>query len=117
MNRQDLAHEINRLHANICAALSDPTRILILYVLADGPSSVNAIVEELDLPQPSVSRHLKLLRERDLVRSRRKGKYVMYSLADPRVIEALDLLREVLAEKLSHSSLLAEKVGSSFHPN
>ena len=45
------------------------------------------------LPQPTASRHLKLLRERSLVIAERDGTSVYYTLADPRVIDALDILR------------------------
>lgn len=91
-----LEQEINLLHARVCSALADPTRILLLYALAEGPKYVGELAEELDLPQPTVSRHLKILRERPLVTAERNGSSVYYSLSDSRIIEALDLLRAVL---------------------
>jgi len=114
MSRRELADEINHLHANLCAAISDPTRILILYVLGERPCNVNTLVDDLQIPQPTISRHLKLLRDRGLVLSRREGQYVLYSLADARVIEALDLLRAMLADRLTRNSLLAEKAAENF---
>jgi ArsR family transcriptional regulator len=117
MSTQTLTAEVNRLHANLCAALSDPTRILILYMLAGEPASVNALTAELELAQPTVSRHLKVLRDRGLVLGRREGQYVIYSLADRRVIEALDLLRVVLAEKLNRQSILADQAAEKPSPN
>ena len=56
-----LEQEINQLHAEICAGLADPKRILILYALHEKPRNVNELVELLDLSQPMVSRHLKVL--------------------------------------------------------
>ena len=114
MSTSNLIYEINQLHANICGALADPSRILILYLLSEGPLNVNALVEKLDLPQPTVSRHLKVLRERGLVTAERDGQSVFYNLADVRVIHALDLLRTVLGERLSKQATLANTVTKEF---
>jgi len=117
MNTPNLLQEINQLHANICGALADPSRILILYLLSEGPLNVNTLVEKLDLPQPTVSRHLKVLRERGLVIAERDGQSVYYTLADSRVIEALDLLRTVLGERLSKQATLANSVTREYSMN
>jgi DNA-binding transcriptional ArsR family regulator len=58
---EQLRHEVNLLHANLCQALADPTRILILYALAESPRRVSGLAELLDAPQSTVSRHLKVL--------------------------------------------------------
>ncbi len=107
MDKQ-LLQEINHLHAEICGGLSDPKRIAILYALADSSASVTELAQVLEMPQPTLSRHLKILRERRLVRAERQGPNIYYSLGDKRVIRALDLLREVLAEDLSQRSVLAD---------
>lgn len=103
-----LTQEITNLHAGICSALADPSRILILYALNEKPGTVNDIAAEVGISQPAASRHLALLRERGLVSARREGQSVINTLADPRVIQALDLLRAVLASNLkSHAALVA----------
>ncbi len=105
-----LRAEINRLHAQICNGLADPSRILILYTLYEKPHNVSELGEALDISQPTVSRHLKVLRERHMVSAQRDGQAVYYSLTDKRIIEALDLLRSVLASRLQDQSELAESV-------
>jgi DNA-binding transcriptional ArsR family regulator len=105
-----LESEIRELHAQICQALADPTRILLLYALVDSPKNVGELAEELSLSQPNVSRHLKVLRERGMATATREGANVVYSLADKRVIKALDLMREVLAEQLAQRAQLAEAI-------
>lgn len=107
---QQLHDEIMHLHAEICAGLADSTRILILYSLAEQPRSVNEIVKMLNLNQPTVSRHLQVLRSRKLVSAAREAHNVIYSLSDHRVIEALDLLRAVMSSQLTRQADLAEKV-------
>lgn len=105
-----LEREVNLLHANICQALADPKRILILYALDDGPRCVHELAEALAAPQSTVSRHLKVLRERSLVSAERSGSSVRYSLADRRVIAALDALREVLVGSLARQAELARSL-------
>jgi ArsR family transcriptional regulator len=107
---QRLVDEINLLHARVCQGLADPTRILILYSLADKPYHVTELAEALDTPQPTISRHLKVLRERGLVTSSREGNAVLYELHDRRVIEALDLLRAVMSDILLEQADLIESV-------
>ena len=101
-----LKAEITQLHAQVCSGLSDPTRILILYKVASKPVNVSDLAQELEIPQPTVSRHLKVLRDRQMVVAQRDGQSVYYSLADERIIQALDLLRSVLADALEDQAAL-----------
>lgn len=99
--------------------IADPLRILLLYTLADSPCNVNELAEHVNLPQTTVSRHLKILRERGMVLARREGQFVYYQLADQRVIQALDLLRAVMADHLKERAQIAatvEKPQSSIPP-
>jgi DNA-binding transcriptional ArsR family regulator len=108
-----LTQEITQLHANICSGLADPRRILILYALSERPYNVSELAEELGISQPATSRHLMILRERGMVTAQRDGQAVIYQLADVRVIQALDLLRGVLADKLKNQAVLASSVYES----
>ncbi len=110
MDKQ-LIREINNLHAQICGGLADPKRIAILYAISEKPLSVSELSETLEMPQATVSRNLKVLRERGMAAARRQGANIYYSLGDMRIIRALDLLREVLAEDLTKRIALAEALG------
>lgn len=105
-----LTQEVTRLHADICSALADPRRILILYALDEKPRNVSEIAEEVGISQPAASRHLIILRERGMVSAHREGQSVVYQLADPRTIQALDLLRGILADNLKSQGELASTV-------
>ena len=61
--------------------LSDKTRLQILTILAQGERNVTSLCDELNLPQPTVSHHLGLLRMTNVVGHRRNGKQVVYGLA------------------------------------
>lgn len=100
--------EITKLHAGICSGLADPARILLLYVLAESPRNVNELAEYLNLSQPSTSRHLKVLRQQSLVVGERNGLYIYYRLVDERVIEALNLLRKILNDRLTYRASLVD---------
>lgn len=92
-----IANELNQLHASVCKGLADPKRLLIINVLRDGEMSVGEICEALELPQANVSQHLAIMRERGLVNARKDGQFVFYSLTTMKIVEAVDLLRQVMA--------------------
>ena len=66
--------------ADVCRMLSDPTRLGIVGLLTGGGKSVGALCDKLDLPQPTVSHHLALLRHTSVLARVRKGKQMIYSL-------------------------------------
>jgi ArsR family transcriptional regulator len=106
-----LRQEIIQLEADFCAALSDPTRIFILYALNERALNVTELTHELGLPQPTISRHLKVLRERGLVYTERQGTVITYYLTDPRVIQAMDLLRSAMRDRLRQRADLVIELG------
>ena len=59
--------ELNLLHAHVCQALEDPKRLLILYAIHEKPRRVSILAEDLGMPQPTVSRHLSILRQRQAI--------------------------------------------------
>ncbi len=109
MVTQTLQLEISQLEADFCSALSDPNRLLILYALNDSPLNVTELTNELNLNQPTTSRHLKVLRERGLVHTTRQGTSITYHISDKRLIQALDLLRIIMRERLAHQANLVNE--------
>ncbi len=107
---KNLRQEILQLEAGLCYALADTTRILILYLLAEGEATVTQLVTQLEQPQPTVSRHLKVLRERGLVIARREGVNVYYRLSDLRYLQALDILRDILHDRIRRRAKLLENI-------
>ena len=75
----DGARELDGL-VDVFRLLSDKTRLNILLLLAKGERNVTSLCTELNLPQPTVSHHLGLLRMRNLISNRRNGKQVFYGL-------------------------------------
>ena len=110
MVTQSLTQELIQLQADFCSALSDPTRLLILYALSDNPRNVTELTNELSTSQPTVSRHLKVLRERGLVQTTRSGTTITYSLSDQRLIQAIDLMRAVMRDRIAYHANLLEEI-------
>lgn len=106
MVNQTLKQEITQLEADFCFALSDPTRIFILYALNERSLNVSELTTELGIPQPTTSRHLKVLRERGLVYTERQGTVITYHLSDDRIIQAMDLLRAAMRDRLTQQANL-----------
>ena len=105
-----LESEVLQLHAEICAGLADPNRIMILYALSENPRNVTELCTELGMSQPMTSRHLKVLRERGMVMTERQGTVIQYSLADHRLVDALDLLRAALRDVLTRRAQLVDAI-------
>jgi ArsR family transcriptional regulator len=80
--------------------------------LRDGETRVTKLAEAMGLNQANVSQHLTVLRSRGIVATRREGTNIYYRIANPKIIRACDLIREVLVERATEQ---AELVGASVH--
>ena len=77
-------------------ALSDPTRREILKLLRRRERTVGEINERFDISPPAISRHLLVLRDAELVRCRREGKFIYYSLDASKIEGLREWLKELL---------------------
>jgi len=84
--------------AKLFRGLADPSRLSILIALKAGPRNVGQLVRTTGQSQPNVSQHLNCLRCCGLVVSERKGRFVYYRLASPRLLRLLALADGVLDE-------------------
>ena len=100
--------ELNLLHSQMCQAVADVKRIQIMYALYESPRNVTSLAEVLETPQPTISRHLTLLRERGLVIGERDGASVVYRLSDERIIQVLDVMRHMLRATLNQRTSAIE---------
>jgi len=91
----------NRFKFTVFHALSDPIRLEILAYLREGEKCVCEIVPHLNLIQPLVSRHLKILKDAGLIRCRKDGTKRLYSIVDPRIFNVVDTLSAELLSGLA----------------
>lgn len=103
---ENLESEIRVLYERVCKAIADPKRLLILNALRDAELSVGDIAETLRISQSNASQHLAVLRDRGIVTTRRAGTTVYYSLRSPKILEAIDLMREFALEEAVPTPML-----------
>lgn len=83
-------------HSGKLKALSDPTRLKILYLLSDGELCVCEIICALDKPQSSISHHLNILKSLGFIKGRKDGVWVHYSLNHPEITNTVKELIKLL---------------------
>jgi DNA-binding transcriptional ArsR family regulator len=97
-----------KLQAAISKTMANPLRLAILYFLKDGEKTVNELARLVGASQSNVSQHLALLRQREIVKTRKIGSSVYYSVSSPKISQACDMVREVLLEQLKEKRELAK---------
>ena len=104
---------IYELHASVCQILANPTRLKILSMLRDQEVAVGELARRLETSKPNLSQHLAILRQRRVVLTRREGVTVYYRIANPKILRAFDIMREVLFEQLSEGRRLFNAAASA----
>jgi ArsR family transcriptional regulator len=94
------------IHADICQALTHPTRLEIIDLLRDGEKGVSELVQEMETPQSTVSRHLGIMRAKGVVYARRDGKFTYYQLTSDKILTAYDAMHDFAAEIVAYQSEL-----------
>jgi ArsR family transcriptional regulator len=100
---------IYEIQADICKVLASPIRIAIINALKDGEKTVSELVAFLNSHKANVSQHLSIMKGKGILNSRRDGLNVFYSIANPKIILACNLMREVLNEILTERGRIARE--------
>jgi DNA-binding transcriptional ArsR family regulator len=87
------------MQAQLCQSLSHAVRLRIIHALKEGPKSVNEIAAALEATQPTISRHLSILRSTGLLTTQRKGIEIYYEITNPKVVEICEMMRSILSER------------------
>jgi DNA-binding transcriptional ArsR family regulator len=104
----DPVTEIDLIQIGLIRALAGTHRLRIVHLLGERPREVRELAADLELPQAAVSQNLAAMRAAGLVEATREGRLVRYRLADPEILAACDLMRQVIVRRLSaHGSLAA----------
>jgi ArsR family transcriptional regulator len=96
------------LQADICRTLGNPKRLEIIDALCEKESTVTELAERAGIPNANVSQHLAVLRAKKLVTTRREGVNIFYSIANPKISTACNMMREVLFQQLQEGGMLAK---------
>lgn len=96
------------MHSDLCKTLANDKRQMILAALRDREMSVGELVDATRISQANLSQHLATMRAHDVVRARRDGTHVHYSIANPKLIQAFDLITEVMQESMERRAKATE---------
>jgi len=110
MKKKTMDDQLFILHAEVCKSMANPTRLKILNALQNGEQSVDAMARSLHLRKANLSQHLAVLRQRRIVATRRDGLNIYYRCANPKMLKACEILREVLLEQLREGGELVDQV-------
>jgi ArsR family transcriptional regulator len=96
------SESIYEMQATLLKTLASPRRLEMIHYLGEaGPTEVWKLAEHFDIPQPAVSQHLAALRGVGIVDAVRDGREVRYQLADPEIVAACGLMRQVLIRRMT----------------
>jgi len=104
---EDVDRDFFCMHSDLCKTLANDKRQMILGALREGELSVGALAEATGIPQANLSQHLATMRSKGVVRTRREGSRVFYEIANPKLIQAFDLITEVMRESMDERSRTA----------
>jgi ArsR family transcriptional regulator len=102
--------ELYRIKADFCKTLADPTRQMMIAELRSGEKTVGQIAEALEIVQSMASHHLAILRSKGVVQARRDGSNIYYSLVNPKIGEACDMVHSILMNQLAQNKELADRI-------
>jgi len=103
-----MERELYRVHADMCKVFSHPTRLEILNALREDEMSVSNLAGRLKVAIGNLSQHLNMMKQRRVLVSRKEGNVVYYCLANPKMLKAFDLIREILLEEMRRQSVLVQ---------
>ena len=103
---------ILEMHAEVCKSFAHPTRLGILNALRDKEMTVTDMAKTLGVAKGNLAQHLAILRQRQIVATRREGINVYYHVTDPKIIQACELMRNVLLNQLKATERLSRKVST-----
>jgi ArsR family transcriptional regulator, virulence genes transcriptional regulator len=92
--------EIYELQADVCKIFANAKRLEIINILKDGETSANELIERTGLSKANLSQHMAVLKAKGVIMTRREGVGIFYRIANPKIIQACNLMREVLSEQI-----------------
>ncbi len=107
---KNMEEKFFQMHAEVCKGMANATRLKIMSLLREGEKSVDELRKRLGLNKANLSQHLAILRQRKILTARRAGLNVYYSIANPKMIKASDILREVLFEQIQEDDKLVRGI-------
>ena len=90
---------IYELHADLCKIFSNAKRLEIIDSLKDKEMSASELIARIGLSKANLSQHMSVLKLKGVILTRREGVNIYYRIANPKILQACHLIREVLFEQ------------------
>jgi DNA-binding transcriptional ArsR family regulator len=99
VKEEDSSRDFYEIHARLCKAMAHPTRLHILDLLKSGSKTVSELAADLGIAQANLSQHLAILRQIGMLETTRVGANIEYKIANPKIVQACALVKEIVSEK------------------
>ena len=100
--------QVYAYHAEMCQVFSHAKRLEMIDMLRGGEMSVGDLSRRMGMALANLSQHLAMMRERRILLSRKEGSLVYYRIANPKLLQAFDMLREILFEQIRQDAALIQ---------
>ena len=101
---------IYELHADLCKIFSNAKRLEIINTVKDKEMAASELIERIGLSKANLSQHMSVLKLKGVILSRREGINIYYRIANPKIIQACHLIREVLLEQFQEKGKMVSNL-------
>jgi ArsR family transcriptional regulator len=108
---------ILKLQADICKVFANDKRLEIINLLKDKEMSNSELMQTTGLSKVSITQHMNVLKSKDVILARREGVQLLYRIANPKIIQACGLMREVLVEQLQEKEKVVSRLVKASNKN
>ncbi len=102
--------KIYELHADLCKIFSNAKRLEIIHTVKDKEMAASELIERIGLSKANLSQHMSVLKLKGVILSRREGINIYYRIANPKIIQACHLIREVLLEQFQEKGKMVSNL-------
>jgi ArsR family transcriptional regulator len=101
---------IYELHADLCKIFSNAKRLEIINTLKDKEMAASDLIEKIGLSKVNLSQHMSILKSKGVILTRREGVNIYYRIANPKIVQACHLIREVLLEQFQEKGKIVSEL-------
>ena len=101
---------ILKLQADICKIFANDKRLEIINLLKDREISNSELMQKTGLSKVNISQHMNVLKSKGVVLTKRESVVLYYRIANPKIVQACTLMREVLMEQLQENKMILSKL-------
>ena len=102
--------KIYELQADLCKIFSNAKRIEIMNILKDREMSASELIVKIGLSKANLSQHMGVLRSKGVVLARREGLNIFYRISNPKIIQACDLMRQILLDQFQEKGKMVSSL-------